>query len=205
MIPEPEAAVTARHYAEEYAIRPVTTGTGAALRLLAAALDAHAVAEIGTGTGTSAAWMLSAMNPDAVLTSVDIEGEYQAIARQVLTAAGVKPAQVRLITGRALKVLPRLASGAYDMVFIDGDAEETANYVIEALRILRPGGLVAIDRTLWHDRVPDPARRDGETVQMRELVRAVRDETGVIPALLPCGDGLLVAVKQVTENAEGTP
>lgn len=170
--------------------------------MLVAALDAHAVAEIGTGTGTSAAWMLSAMAPDAVLTSVDIEGEYQAVAREVLTAAGVKPAQVRLITGRALKVLPRLASGAYDLVFVDGDAEETANYVVEALRILRPGGLVAIDHALWHDRVPDPARRDGATVQMRELVRAVREEVGLIPALLPCGDGLLVGVKQPLPVAE---
>lgn len=180
----------------------MTTGTGAALRLLAAALDAHAVAEIGTGTGTSAAWLLSALAPDAVLTSIDIEGEYQAVAREVLTEAGIKPAQVRLITGRALKVLPRLASGAYDLVFIDADAEESANYVIEALRILRPGGLVAIDRTLWHDRVPDPARRDSTTSLMRELVRAVRDESGVIPALLPCGDGLLVAVKQPPVDGE---
>ncbi|MDO5727615.1 MAG: class I SAM-dependent methyltransferase, partial [Bowdeniella nasicola] len=174
---------------------PITVGTGATLRLLAAALDAHAVAEIGTGTGTSAAWMLSAMAPDAVLTSIDIEGEYQAIARQALALDDVKSPQVRLITGRALKVLPRLAANAYDLVFVDGDPDESADYLLEALRILRPGGIVALDRTLWHDRVPDPARRDRATVQMRELVRAMRDEPGVISALLPCGDGLLAAVK----------
>jgi predicted O-methyltransferase YrrM len=56
--------------------------------------------------------------------------------------------------------------------------------------------VVAFDNALWHDRVPDPAQRDPETVAIRELGRAVREDEGLVPALLPVGDGLLVAVRR---------
>ena len=79
--------------------------------MLAAATGAHAVAEIGTGTGTATAWLAMGMAPDGVLTSIDVEAEYQTAAREVLQFMGIKNAQARLITGRALDVLPRLAGG----------------------------------------------------------------------------------------------
>ncbi|MDO5700914.1 MAG: O-methyltransferase [Bowdeniella nasicola] len=194
-LPEPEAAARARASAEEFAIRPVSRGTGATLAALAAAIGAHSVAEIGTGTGTSAAWLCSGMSRDGVLTSIDIEPESQTVAREILTSMGVKPANARLIFGRALSVLPRLADGAYDLVFIDGDPEETEDYLTHAVRMLRPGGTLAVNAALWNDRVPEPARRDPDTVRMRELVRRIRDDENLTSTLLPCGDGLLVAVK----------
>lgn len=169
---------------------------GATLRALASASGAHSVAEIGTGTGTSAAWLLSGMDPEGVLTSIDVEPEYQSAARQVLRAMKVKSAQARLISGRALDVLPRLANGAYDLVFVDGDPEETPDYVTHAIRMLRPGGLLIVAGALWHDRVPEPARRDADTVRMRELVRTVRDDERLTPLLIGAGDGLLVAVNR---------
>lgn len=174
----------------------MTIGVGATLRALAAATAAHSVAEIGTGTGTSAAWLLSGMDADGVLTSIDVEPEYQAAARDVLTAMKVKPAQARLIGGRALDVLPRLAGGAYDLVFVDGDPEETPEYVTHAIRMLRPGGILIVANALWHDLVPEPARRDEDTVRMRELVRSVRDDDRLTPVLLGAGDGLLVAINR---------
>ena len=61
-------------------------------------------------------------------------------------------------------MLPRLTDGHYDLVFCDGDKREYADYLTEALRLLRPGGVVAFDNALWHDRVADPAQRDEETV-----------------------------------------
>ncbi len=66
----------------------------------------------------------------------------------------------------------------------------------QALRLLRPGGVVAFDNALWHDRVADPAQRDPDTVAIREVGRAVLDDEQLVPALLPVGDGLLVAVKR---------
>ena len=77
--------------------------------------------------------------------------------------AASAPKRARLITGRALDVLPRLTDGAYDLVFCDADGAEYAAYLDQALRLLRPGGVVAFDNALWHDRVADPAQRDAAT------------------------------------------
>jgi predicted O-methyltransferase YrrM len=136
------------------------------------------------------------MRPDGVLTSVDLEAEHQRLARETFAEAGIPTNRARLITGRALEVLPRLADGGYDLVFCDGDKNEYGDYLREALRLLRAGGVVAFDNALWHDRVADPAQRDPETVAIRELGKAVRSEEGLVPALLPVGDGLLCAVKR---------
>jgi len=193
---EDDVLVQARSRAEEVGVAPVTPGTGAALRLLAELLDAGAVAEIGTGTGVSGVWLLRGMRSDGVLTSVDAEAEHTRLARQTFTQAGVPQQRARLITGRAMDVLPRLADGAYDLVLVDGDKQEYAADLEEALRLLRPGGVVAFDNALWGDRVADPSQRDPVTVAIRELVKAVRDDERVTPALLPVGDGLLVARKR---------
>jgi predicted O-methyltransferase YrrM len=139
--------------------------------------------------------MLRGMRPDGVLTSVDTEAEHQRLAKQSFTEAGVPPQRVRLIPGAALDVLPRLTDGHYDLVFADGDKREYADYLAEALRLLKPGGIVAFDNALWHDRVADPAQRDADTVAIRELGRTVREHDDLLPALLPVGDGLLVAKK----------
>ena len=193
---EDDVLVQARSRAEEVGVAPVTPGTGAALRLLAELLDARAVAEIGTGTGVSGVWLLRGMRSDGVLTSVDAEAEHTRLARQTFTQAGVPQQRARLITGRAMDVLPRLADGAYDLVLVDGDKQEYAADLEEALRLLRPGGVVAFDNALWGDQVADPSQRDPVTVAIRELVKAVRDDERVTPALLPVGDGLLVARKR---------
>jgi predicted O-methyltransferase YrrM len=99
-------------------------------------------------------------------------------------------------------VLPRLTDGHYDLVFCDGDKLEYGAYLREALRLLRPGGIVVFDNALWHDRVADPAQRDDETVAIRELGNAVRDHEGLVPVLLPVGDGLLVAKKEWAPEAD---
>ena len=184
-----------RTRAEEVGVVPIHSGGGAALRFLASVLEARAVVEIGTGTGVSGLWLLRGMRPDGVLTSVDIEAEHQRLARETFTEAGVPAQRARLIAGAALEVLPRLTDGHYDLVFCDGDKQEYPDYLAEALRLLRPGGVVAFDNALWHDKVADPAQRDPQTVAVRELGAAVREDDTLVPVLLPVGDGLLVAKK----------
>ena len=151
--------------------------------------------EIGTGTGVSGVWLLRGMRSDGVLTTVDTEGEHQRLAKQAFTEAGIPPQRVRLIPGAALDVLPRLTDGHYDLVFADGDKSEYPEYLTEALRLLKPGGIVVFDNALWHDRVADPAQRDPETVTIRDLGTTVREHESLLPVLLPVGDGLLVAKK----------
>jgi predicted O-methyltransferase YrrM len=192
----------ARSRAEEVGVVPIGSGGGAALRFLTSVIDARAVVEVGTGTGVSGLWLLRGMRTDGVLTTVDIEAEHQRLARQTFTDAGIASNRVRTISGAALDVLPRLTDGHYDMVFCDGDKREYADYLTEALRLLRPGGVVVFDNALWHDRVADPAQRDEETVAIRELGRAVAADDGLIPVLLPVGDGLLAAKKVWVPEAD---
>jgi len=175
---------------------PIGPGGGAALRFLAAILDARAVVELGTGTGVSGIWLLRGMRADGVLTTVDLEAEHHRLARESFAEAEFAPNRARLITGRALDVLPRLTDGAYDMVVADADKTEYADYLAEAVRLLRPGGVVAFDNALWHDRVADPAQRDPETATIRDLGRSLRDDERFVSVLLPVGDDLLCGVRR---------
>lgn len=149
--------------------------------------------EIGTGAGVSGLWLLRGMAPDGVLTTIDSEAEHQRAAKDAFTEAGIRPTRARTITGRAADVLPRLTDGAYDLVLADADPLDLGAHIPQALRLLRPGGVLAIAHALGGDRVPDPARRDEVTTALREAARLVRDDDRLVPALLPSGDGLLLA------------
>jgi predicted O-methyltransferase YrrM len=207
-LPEDDALVAARRNAAEIGgAAPVSPLTGGTLRFLAAAIGARSVVEIGTGCGTSGIWLLRGMRPGGVLTSVDIEPEHQRLARKTFVDAGFASSRYRLISGRALEVLPRLADGAYDMVFCDADKQEYPEYLVAALRLLRPGGVVAFDNALWHSRIvdalwreraDDSAADDPDTAAVRELCEQVKSDERLVPLLLPLGDGLLAAVKQAS-------
>jgi predicted O-methyltransferase YrrM len=187
--------VAARARAVEVGVVPIGSGAGSTLRLLASLLDSRAVVEVGTGTGVSGVWLLRGMREDGVLTSVDLEVEHQRLARESYLEAGIAPQRFRLIPGPALDVLPRLTDGHYDIVFCDGDKQEYGEYLTEAIRLLRPRGVVIFDNALWHNRVADPAQRDPSTVTIRELGKAVAADERLLPLLLPVGDGLLIAQK----------
>jgi predicted O-methyltransferase YrrM len=194
---EDEPLLTARGTAEKMGgAVPVSAATGAALRFLAAAIGARAVVEIGTGYGTSGIWLLRGMRPASVLTSVDLEPEHHSMAKAAFAAAGFPSSRYRLITGRALEVLPRLADGAYDLVFCDADKREYPEYLTAALRLLRPGGIVAFDNALWADQGRNVAHRDADTAPISELVDEVGTAADLVPMLLPIGCGLLAAVKR---------
>jgi predicted O-methyltransferase YrrM len=188
--------VRARARATEFGCVPVRPGTGAVLSVLAAAIGARSVVEIGTGTGVSGTYLLRGMPADGVLTSIDVEVENQRAARETFAEAGVRPNRARLIPGRALEVLPRLTDGAYDLVLLDADKNEYGACLEQAVRLLRPGGVLALDNALWHDRVADPAQRDEQTTAVRETGKLIREDARLLPALLPCGDGLLLAVRR---------
>ena len=94
-------------------------------------------------------------------------------------------------------MLPKLSDGAYDLVFVDADKLEYPEYVEQGVRLLRHGGVLLVDNALWHDQVADPANTDDETVAIREALALVAENEDLISALLPVGDGLLVAVKRL--------
>jgi predicted O-methyltransferase YrrM len=193
---ESNAVQAARVRGRELGCVPIEPGGGAALTVLAAAVGARSVVEVGTGAGVSGLFLLAGMRPDGVLTTVDIESDNQRAAKIAFTEAEIAPNRYRLINGSAAEVMPRLTDGGYDLVYIDADKSGYGVYHEQALRLLRPGGVVAYDNMLWRDRVADPSVRDSETTTLRELGRTVRDDKRLISALLSVGDGLLVAVKR---------
>ncbi|MDX3078141.1 O-methyltransferase [Streptomyces sp. NPDC088354] len=195
-VAEDDALIRARARAREAGVRPVSPGTGATLRLLAAATDAKAVVEIGTGTGVSGIHLLHGMRADGVLTTVDTEPDRQQLARGAYREAGFATNRARCIPGRALDVLPRLADGGYDLVFCDGDRLEYPDYLGESLRLLRPGGLVCFEGAFAQGRAMDAAHQEAEVIRLRELMRTVRDNPALAPVLLPTDDGLLCAVRR---------
>lgn len=195
-VAEDDALIRARARSRAAGLRPVSPGTGAALRLLAAAGSAKYVVEIGTGTGVSGIHLLHGMRHDGVLTTVDTEPDRQQLAREAYREAGFAANRSRFIPGAALDVLPRLTDGAYDLVFCDGDRLEYLDYLNESLRLLRPGGLVCFEGAFGQGRALDAAHQDPESVALRELLRAVRDSARLSPVLLPTDNGLLCAVRR---------
>jgi predicted O-methyltransferase YrrM len=193
---EDEALLAARRNAADVGgATPVSPLTGTALRFIAAAVGARTVAEIGTGCGVSGLWLLRGMRPGAVLTSVDVEPEHQRLARAVFSAAGFAASRFRLIGGLALDVLPRLADGGYDMVFCDADRHEYPQYLAAAIRLLRPGGVVAVSGTLAAQQ-PDRVLDEAAAGALREVRDQVSSDERLVPVLLPLGGGLLAAVKR---------
>jgi len=187
--------IEARAHSLELGVEAVTPATGAQLAVITAATAATRIIEIGTGVGVSGLWMFTGA-PKATLTSIDIEPEHQDAARKSFLDAGIAANRVRLITGRALDVLPRMNEASYDVVLVDADHQSVIEYVEHALRLARQGGTVLVAHALWHDRVADPAQR-GETVgAFRSLLREIASSDAVSSALSPIGDGLLQLTKR---------
>jgi predicted O-methyltransferase YrrM len=193
---EDEVTSAARARGTELGCVPIGVTGGAALRFLAASLQARAVVEVGTGAGVSGLWLLGGMAKDGVLTSIDVEPEHQRVARRAFSDARISPGRTRLIMGQALDVLPRLTDGGYDLVFVDAAKQEYPRYLEHGVRMLRPGGVIAFDNVFWKGKVADPADRDAETLAIRETNKAVRENDQLVSIMLPVGDGLLVAAKR---------
>ena len=195
VVVEDEQLVVARERAVDLGADPISPSVGAALALFARMLDAKTVVEIGTGAGVSGLWLLHGLREDGVLTTIDSEPEHQRAAKDAFREAGIMASRTRLINGRALDVLPRLADSAYDLVFVDATPADHPHYVREGVRLLRPGGVLVLHNALLGGRVADPAERSATVLSVRDAARAVSADDRLAPVVLPLGDGLLCAVR----------
>lgn len=191
-VTESEAITRARMRAEELGIECITASVGSHLAVLASATGAKAMVEAGTGTGVSGLWLLAGA-PNAVLASIDVEPEHQSAAKIAFAEAKIPNTRTRIIGGRAIDVMSNMADAGYDLVFLDADRDTLEEQLREAVRLLRPGGVVAIAHALWRDRVPDPAMRDEATSIYRDVLRFFKTHETFVSALSPVGDGLLIA------------
>jgi predicted O-methyltransferase YrrM len=138
------------------------------------------------------------MRQGGVLTTVDVEPEHQRLAKAAYVAAGFPAGRYRLIGGLALEVLPRLADKAYDLVFCDADRQEFPDYLLAALRLLRPGGVVAFNATMPGTTSTERLPTEAEMAALSEVREHVRADPRLVPLLLPVGNGLLCAVTQAS-------
>ncbi|WP_245548338.1 O-methyltransferase [Gordonia araii] len=190
-IVEDEALVAARGRAQELGAPTISPAVGAMLALLARAAGAKSVVEVGTGVGVSGLWLLAGMADDGVLTTIDPESEYQQAAREAFTAADIPVGRTRLINGSPTEVLPRLADASYELVFLDGEVLDHPRYVTEAIRILRPGGVVVLHQA----DAMDPSHTGPVADAVREAALVVADDDRFLPVIIPLGTGLLAAAK----------
>jgi predicted O-methyltransferase YrrM len=194
IVTESEAIAKARAQSLELGVEPLSPAMGAQVAVLAAAANAVNIVEIGTGAGVSGLWLLHSSSR-SVLTSIDSEVEHLGYARQAFSDARIAANRVRLITGRALDVLPRMNENSYDVVYVDGDPAQVIENVEHGLRLARSRGTVLVPHALWRGRVADPAQRDDITSAFRTLVQEIASSTAVVSALSPVGDGLLQITK----------
>ncbi|GAA2172244.1 SAM-dependent O-methyltransferase [Agrococcus versicolor] len=187
---EDDIVAGARDAADELGVTTIEPSVGALLALTTATLHATSILEIGTGTGVSGLWLLRGA-PGATLTSIDTELDHHSHARGAFTRAGFGPAKVRLITGSAGEVLPRMNEASYDVVLVDADPADRIEHVEHALRLVRVGGTVLVTHALLGGRVADPAQRGDAVADARALLSELSTSDAVAMALSPAGDGLL--------------
>jgi predicted O-methyltransferase YrrM len=179
---------------------------GAFLKILVRLLSARRCLEIGTFTGYSALVVASALPSDGRLVACDVSEEWTRIARRYWQRAGLAD-RIDLHLAPARDTLAALlkggASGSFDFAFIDADKTSYDEYYEACLDLVRPGGVIAIDNTLWEGAVADPGIHDADTDAIRAINRKVSDDPRVDAVLLTIGDGLMVARKRSYVSREG--
>jgi caffeoyl-CoA O-methyltransferase len=172
---------------------------GRLMALLVKLVGARRTLEIGVFTGYSTLAVALALPPDGRIVACDVSEEWTAVGRAHWQKAGVAD-RIDLRLGRATKTLDELLAageaGRFDFAFIDADKESYGAYYERCLQLVRAGGLIAIDNTLWSGAVIDPAHRDADTEAIRALNDAIHRDPRVDAAMLTVGDGLTLARKR---------
>jgi caffeoyl-CoA O-methyltransferase len=172
---------------------------GQFMAFLVETIGARRTVEVGTFTGYSALCVALALPAGGKVIACDISEEYTAVGRRYWQRAGVAD-KIDLRLAPALDTLGRLladgGAGSIDFAFIDADKREYDGYYEAVLKLLRPGGIVAIDNVLWDGAVADPARQDDDTRAIRALNEKLKADSQISLSLVPIGDGLTLARKR---------
>ena len=184
----------ARRNGQEISASDPTPAVGKFLKFSVNLLNAKSVVEIGTGSGVGGLWLLSGMPPEAVLTTIDSEREHSKIAKTIFDEADIAPTRYRIITGKLIEVVGKLADSSYELIIIR-PALDLFDMVQESYRLLKPGGLLIIDQVLSGGKVADPTQRDPESISRRDAIKLLKEDERWSASLVPIGAGLLVANK----------
>ena len=181
------------------AVMQVGADQGQFLALLARLVGARRCLEIGVFTGYSSLAIAMALPEDGTILALDVSEEWTSIARRYWKKAGVDH-KIDLRLGPAMNTLDTLISlrdlGRFDMVFIDADKTSYLGYYERCIELVRRGGLIVVDNTLWSGRVADPGNKDADTIALRAFNDALHRDERIDLALLPVGDGVTLAFKR---------
>lgn len=171
---------------------------GQLLGMLVRLLQARRCLEVGTFTGYSTLAVALALPADGRVVACDVSEQWTALARRFWAEAGVAD-KITLHLAPALETLDRLIAGgecgSFDFAFIDADKGNYWNYYERTLQLVRGGGLIAVDNTLWSGRPADPKERSPDTVAIRDFNARLAADQRVQISLLPVGDGLTLILK----------
>jgi predicted O-methyltransferase YrrM len=172
---------------------------GQLMALLAKLVGARRCIEVGVFTGYSSLAVALALPEDGRILACDVSEEWTAIARRFWREAGVEH-KIELKLQPAARTLEQLLAageaGRYDFAFVDADKPAYDTYYELLLKLLRPGGLMALDNTLWSGAVTNPNEREPNTVALRTLNDKLHRDERIDLSLLPVGDGLTLARKR---------
>ena len=182
-----------------HALMQISPDQGQFMQLLAKMLGARRCIEVGVFTGYSSLAVALALPADGRIVACDVSEQWTNVARRFWDKAGVAH-KIDLRLAPANETLDALlaegGAGSFDFAFIDADKPAYLGYYERCLKLLRAGGLIAIDNTLWSGRVADPAEADDDTISLRLFNHFVHRDERVDLSLLPVGDGLTLARKR---------
>jgi predicted O-methyltransferase YrrM len=171
---------------------------GQFMQLIVQLMNAKKTLEVGVFTGYSSLWVAQGLPDDGKIVACDVSEEYTSIARRYWKEAGVEH-KIDLRLAPALETLDQLIeggeAGTFDFAFIDADKANYESYYEQSLQLLRQGGLIGIDNTIWSGRVADASVNDEDTVAIRKLNEKLHHDERVTLSMLTVGDGLTLALK----------
>ena len=180
--------------ARELPLIEVPQETGKVIHTLIRAVAPRRVLEVGTLAGYSAIWIGRALPDGGRLLSLELREDHAELAREFLGRAGLSD-RVEVRVGDARELLPGIGpDGSFDVVFLDADKESYPEYLEQARRLLRPGGLLLADNALWQGKVLEEGGSEADR-GIRAFDGAVAADPDFTATVLPVGDGVLVAVK----------
>jgi len=186
--------------AEEMSVMRSAPEQGQFMAMLLKLMGAKRALEIGTYTGYGTLWMAQALPHDGEIITCDVSKRWTSVACRFWEEAGVSE-RIRLELRPALETLDALLANGqadtFDFAFIDADKVNYDAYYGACLKLIRPGGLIAVDNVLWGGSVADPARHEADTEAIRAFNRKLKDDNRIEVSMLPIADGLTLALKRI--------
>ena len=193
-VTEPAPIRAARNASLEHGIEPITPAMGSFLASLVAYSNAQSIVEVGTGLGVASQWLLAA-NAESHLTSIEKDVDHQQTAKDLIASAGISANRVRLISGEAIDILPRMNEASYDLIVVNSKGKGTLELTRHALHLARVGGIVAVTHALAGGSVAQPTARDAASVEMRTVLGDYAVDENIRATMVPVGDGILTLVR----------